>query len=502
MEDGHRLQATDAQVRKLMREYRRSGKIGASGLKAGMGRNTAAKYLRAGKLPSELKKPRTWRTRSDPFSEHWPEVERQLSDAPELEAKALFEDLSTRYPDLYEEGQLRTFQRRVKQWRAEAGPDREVFFAQEHRPGEAIQTDFTWGNELGVTIGGQPFRHMFCHVVLPYSNWQWATVCRTESLAALKRGVLAAVRLLGRVPTYHQTDNSTAATHNLAGGMRAFHDEYVEFMAELGMEPRTIAPGQKHQNGDVEALNGALKRRLKQHLLLRGSANFENPGEYERWLADVLTKANLRRTKKLNHELESMKPVSVSQITEFTEREVRVTSHSTITVQKNIYSVPSRLKGEMVRVRIYDDHVEVFYAEKLQLSAERLSGWGGHRIDYQHVIWSLVRKPGAFQRYKYREDLFPTGVFRKTYDALKARLCDRNADLEYLRILHLAASTLESEVEAALELLLDAGESICLDVVRAMVDSCLHVETPGMKAFEVDLLSYDKLIPGSLEAAL
>jgi hypothetical protein len=483
-----------------MKEYRKSGKIGESALKANMGRNTAAKYIKAGKLPSELKKPRTWLTRSDPFSEHWPEVERRLTEAPELEAKSLFEDLLAQHPDLYEEGQLRTFQRRVKQWRAESGPDREVFFAQEHRPGEAIQTDFTWGTELGVTIGGQPFKHIFCQVVLPYSNWQWATICRTESLAALKRGVLAAVRLLGRVATYHQTDNSTAATHNLAGGMRAFNEEYVEFMGELGMEPRTITPGQKHQNGDVEALNGALKSRLKQHLLLRGSPDFESLQSYEQWVGEVLTKANRGRTRRLGHELDAMKPVTVCHVPEFTEREVRVTSHSTISVQKNIYSVPSRLIGEMVRVRIYDDRVEVYYGGKLQLIVERVSGWGGHRIDYRHIIWSLVRKPGAFERFKYREDLFPTPVFRKAYDAVYAGLEGRKADLEYLRILHLAASTLETEVEAALELLLDAGQGISLERVKALVDSRHHAEPPQMEAFEVDLSSYDELLPTSLEA--
>jgi hypothetical protein len=500
MEDGHGLQTTDAQVRKLMKEYRRSGKIGASGLKANMGRNTASKYIRAGKLPSELNKPHTWRTRLDPFSDHWPEVEQRLRDAPELEAKLLFEDLCGRHPDLYEEGQLRTFQRRVKQWRAEAGPDREVFFAQEHRPGEAIQTDFTWGSELEVTIGGQPFKHIFCHVVLPYSNWQWATICRTESLAALKRGLLAAVRLLGKVTTYHQTDNSTAATHNLAGGMRAFHEDYVEFMGELGMEPRTIAPGQKNQNGDVEALNGALKNRLKQHLLLRGSADFGSRESYEQWVGEVLTKANRGRTRKLGHELDAMKAVTVDHLREFTEREVRVTSHSTISVQKNIYSVPSRLIGEMVRVRIYDDRLEVYYGGKPQLTVERLTGWGGHRIDYRHIIWSLVRKPGAFRLFKYQEDLFPTLVFRKAYDAVCAGLDGRNADLEYLRILHLAASTLETEVEAALELLLDAGQGISLESVRALVDSRLHADPRQMDAFEVDLSSYDELLPTSLEA--
>ncbi len=287
------MQTTDAQVRKLMKEYRKSGKIGASGLKANMSRNTASKYIREEKSPSELNKPHTWRTRSDPFSEHWPEVEQRLRKAPEFEAKTLFEGLLARYPGMYEEGQLRTFQRRVKQWRAQEGPDREVFSNQQHRPGEAFQTDFTWGTALGVTIGGEPFTQIFCHVVLPYSNWQWATICRTESLAALKRGVLAAVRLLGRVAKYHQTDNSTAATHNLTGGMRAFHEEYVEFMRELGLEPRTIAPAQKEQNGDVEALNGALKNRLRQHLLFRGSTDFESIEAYEHWVG------GMRRTKHL-----------------------------------------------------------------------------------------------------------------------------------------------------------------------------------------------------------
>ena len=186
-----------------MKEYRKSGKIGASGLKAGLSRNTASKYIKADKLPSELKEPRRWRTRVDPFQDHWPEVEQRLREAPELEAKSLFEDLVSRYPDRYDEGQLRTFQRRVKQWRAEKGPDREVFFAQEHRPGEAMQTDFTWCNSLGITIGEEPFPHMLCHPILPYSNWEWVTVCRSESLSALKRGVQEALFHLGRVPEYH-----------------------------------------------------------------------------------------------------------------------------------------------------------------------------------------------------------------------------------------------------------------------------------------------------------
>lgn len=484
-----------------MEEYGKTGKKGQSALRAGMSRSTAAKYLKLGKLPSELKEPRTWRTRPDPFEEDWPEIVGRLKDAPELEAKALFEDLLARYPDRYEPGQVRTLQRRMKEWRAKEGPDKEVFFAQRHQPGEAMQTDFTWGNKLEVTIGGEPFEHMLCHAVLPYSNWQWATVCRSESLAALKRGVQAAVFRLGRVPVFHQTDNSTAATHNLKQCMRAFNEDYVRFMEELDMEPRTIRPGEKHQNGDVEALNGALKRRIKQHLLLRGSRDFSSIGAYEQWLGEVLDKANRPRTKKLTQELARMKPLRVERLPEFSETDVRVSSHSTINVKGNIYSVPSRLIGEMVRVRVYDDRLEVSYGGAHQLAVDRIIGRGSHRINYRHVIWSLVRKPGAFRLFKYRDDLFPTGVFRRAYDELCRVHDDRRASLEYLRILHLAASTLESEVEAAVALVMESGEPATMERVKPLLEAVTPSEPPAMGPYPVDLSGYDRLLPGSLEVA-
>ncbi len=494
MEVGHHLETTNAQVRKLMKEYGKSGKIGESGLKAGMGRNTAGKYVKSGKLPSELKQPRTWRTRRDPFEEDWAEVAGRLKDAPELEAKALFEDLMDRNPGRYDPGHLRTFQRRVKQWRAGEGPDREIFFPQKHRPGEAMQTDFTWATDLGVTIGGQPFAHMLCHPVLPYSNWEWVTICRSESLSALKRGVQEAIFRLGRIPTYHQTDNSTAATHNLTRSKRVFNEDYLEFMNHLGMEPRTIAIGKKHQNGDVESLNGAFKRRVKQHLLLRGGSDFDSVEAYESWLWEAVDKANRLRKKRFTDELAAMKPLRVERAPEFTQRDIRVTSGSTINVKHNIYSVPSRLIGEMVRVRIYDDRLDVFYGGKLQLTVDRLLGTSRHTIDYRHIIWSLIRKPGAFARYKYRKDLFPDLTFRRAYDRLSKIHTERKASLEYLRILHLAASTVESEVEAALALVLEEGALKSADQIKALVDRVTHPEPPQIEAPAVDLMSYDQLL--------
>ena len=485
---------TDTQVRKLMKEIVKNGRIGESSLRAGMSRKTGSKYLKLGKYPSETKEPRTWQTRPDPFEADWPELAKRLLDAPELEAKALFEDLLEGHPERYHPGQVRTFQRRVRQWRATEGPDKEVFFPQEHRPGEALQTDFTWATELGVTIGGEDFPHMLCHPVLPYSNWEWATVCRSESLAALKRGVQAAIYKLGLIPKNHQTDNSTAATHSLTTGKREFNDDYLKFVKHFGMHARTIAVGRKEQNGDVESLNGALKRRIKQHLLLRGSSDFESVEAYEAWLHQVLEKANGLRTKRFEEEKTAMKPLKVSRLPEFIEEDHRVSSWSTINVKRNIYSVPSRLIGETVKVRLYEDRLKIYYGGRVQLSIERLLGRRNHRINYRHVIWSLVRKPGAFQRYRYQEDLFPSLVFRKAYDALCQGTEEYKADREYLRILHLAASTMESEVEAALEILLEEGHLKSMVQVKSLLDPPLGHQEIKMSAYRVDLEDYDHLL--------
>jgi hypothetical protein len=481
-----------------MDEMSKHGRVGVAALRAGLHRNTGRRYLKTGKLPSELKQPRTWRTRQDPFAEDWEEISGRLEEAPELEARALFEDLVRRRPGQYEEGQLRTFQRRVKQWRAQHGPAREIFLPQQHRAGEAMQTDFTSGSGLGVQIAGEAFEHLLCHSVLPYSNWQSVAVCRSESMLALRCGIQQAVFRLGRVPEWHQTDNSTAATHDLRTGRRGFNDEYLDLMAHLGMKPRTIGIGQSHQNGDVEASNGALKRRLEQYLLLRGSRAFASVEEYEKWLGTAVEQANSLRSARLAEELAVMRPLTVAELPRYRELQVRVSSNGTIRVQNNTYSVPPRLRGERLMVRLFDLHLEVYYGDKRQLVIERLRGEGKHRIDYRHVIWSLVKKPWAFGRYRYRESLFPSEPLRRAYDALVCGLPERRAELEYLRVLHLAAATLQHEVEAAVELLLGEGKLPIFADVRALVSEH-KAEVPELAPLAVDLSGYDELLVAGIK---
>jgi hypothetical protein len=485
-----------------MEEMSKQDEVGRAAMLADMDRKTARKYIQAGKLPSATAAPRTWCTREDPFAKDWDEIEALLASTPEFEAKTIFALLMEKYPGRYEPGQLRTLQRHVKRWRAAHGPDKEVVLAQLHRAGEAAQTDFTSTTELAVTLAGVLFAHLLCVVTLPFSNWQWATVCLSESMAALRRGVQAALFQFGRVPEYHQTDNSTAATHRIpdgklvlaAGGKRPFNEEYLAVMRHFGMTPRTTEIGAKEQNGDVEASNGAIKRRLNQALLVRGSRDFESVEAWESFVQEVLRKANGVRGHRVAEDLAAMRPLDVSRLPEFTEEHLPVSEWSTIRVKHCAYSVPSRLIGETLRVRIYEDRIEADYAGTQQLRCERLRGRNLRRIDYRHVIWSLVRKPGGFARYVYREEMFPSVVFRRAYDAVQSPHHGVKGDIEYLRILHLAASTLEADVAAALERLFAEGKVISADNVKAIVMTPARAEIPVLEAAPIDLLAYDALL--------
>lgn len=499
---------TDAQARKLMEEMTKHGRIGKAAMKAGMHRQTARKYVEAGELPSTMIAPRDWRTRTDPFEEHWPDIEARLRATPGLEAKTLFELLDEAHPGRYSAGQLRTLQRRVKRWRAAHGPEREVVIAQRHRPGEAAQTDFTSTGELAVTIAGQVFTHLLCVLVLPYSNWQWATVCASESIAAIRRGVQRALFQLGRVPRYHQTDCSTAATHRIPDGQaqcfedgkRPFNEAYLALMRHYGMTPRTTEVGAKEQNGDVEAGHGTLKRRLEQALLVRGSRDFDSVEAWQTFVDGVLRKANGTRSKRVVEDLAAMRELDVAKLPEYVEEEVRVSEWSTVRVRHNAYSVPSRLIGEWVRVHVYEDRIEVRFADEIQLACERLLGRNGHRIDYRHVIWSLVRKPGGFARYVYREEMFPSLAFREAYDAIQAVRPGTKGDLEYLRILHLAASTMESDVVTALALLKMSGKPVTADAVRELVTTPAPIDVPVLASPPIDLAEYDTLLATEVAA--
>ena len=401
------MTATDAQVRIIMRERHKGRTQGQAAASANLrSRKTVVKCEKRARLPCELGEPRRYRTRPDPFVEDRSTVVEMLGDAPSLEAKVLFEWLCERHSERYRPGQLRTFQRHVATWRA-LHQDQSAFHAaaileQVHRPGEVMQTDGTGLTELGVSIQGQPLKHMLIHCVLPYSNWEWGRATQSESLAAQSLGLQSALRELGYVPEYLQTGNSSAATYWSGakaekGGKREYTDGYLQLLAQYGLKPRATHLHSPQENGDVESIHGGLKRALKQHLLLRGSRDFDSMEEYEAFLFRVMEKRNRPRQTRLAQEMAVMKPWTSAALSTSKQVRVRVTRGSLIRVQKHSYSVPTSLIGHQVTVHIHEWHLEVYYQARLVERLSRLIGENQHHVNYRHVIDSLLRKPGAFE---------------------------------------------------------------------------------------------------------
>src|SRR5438874_6861853 len=263
-----------------MKELNEGETLERAALKSGMSENTARRY-REGAPRKGTRPRRRYRTRIDPFEGVWPEVEKMLESAPGLEAKTIFERLQERPATSFTEGQLRTLQRKIRRWRAQHGPHKEVMFPQEPRPGEYGQSDFTSMNDLGITIGGEGFDHLLYHFVLPYSRWETGMVCFSESYESLIAGFQRAVGELGRVPRKHRTDNLSAATHDLKDGRRAFNERYLGAMAHYGVEADRNTPGRAHENGSVEQAHHRFKRAVEQALLLRGTRDFAERESYE-----------------------------------------------------------------------------------------------------------------------------------------------------------------------------------------------------------------------------
>jgi transposase InsO family protein len=468
--------------------------------KSGMSERSARKYGRLGRAPSQVKVPHTWRTRPDPFEGVWPEIEALLRQDSGLQAKTIWMELNERYSGRFSTGQLRTLQRRLLGWRVAAGPDREVFFPQTHAPGEQGQSDFTDMRRLEVMIAGQPFAHLLYHFVLTYSNWEAISICPSESFESLSAGLQSALWRLGGVPLEHRTDNLSAATHELAESRgRDFTARYRELIDHYGLRASRNFPGNAHENGDVESANGGLKSAIDQRLRLRGSRAFVSREAYAGFLEACVQARNATRQARIEEERAHLRALPVRPLPAYRESYATVSRASAVRVLKHSYSVCSRLIGCQLRVRLYADIVELHYKGERVAIMERLVGRDAHRIDYRHIIHALVRKPGAFRRYVFREALFPSLEFRRAYDALLAEGSDQ-ADLDYVRILHLAAGDGEEAVRAVLASLLLAGATPTYEAVRAKVRGAHTPEgVPFLNITAPDLSVYDRLL-GANEA--
>jgi hypothetical protein len=464
--------------------------IKVSAARAGMCRNTGNKYVRSGKLPSTCQEKRQYLTRPDYFAEHWPIINELLEKSPTLQAKTILAYLIEKYPHLYGESHLRTLQKRLQLYRAQHGKNRSVIFLQDIKPGRSSQSDWTEMNSLNVTIGGQPFNHMVFHFMLPYSRWESIMICHVESFDTLSQGYSRATLELGGVLPVHRTDNLSAATKR-AGGTRVFTDRWQEFLAHYKVKPSRNNPGESHENGSVEKSHDVFKNAVNQHLLLRVSRDFPDEAIYERFLIGIKDQRNQMRREALAEELPHLRDLPERNWRDPIAVYAKVSTSSTINVLSCIYSVPSRLIAYTLHCEVFADRIDVYYGQKALFTMPRIKE--GHHIDYRHIIDSLVRKPGAFANYQYRDQLFPRPIFREAYDSLVERK-PLDGHKDYLKLLHMAKCYGEQTLTALLELCRKAHE--IPDVVS--IASLLHTASKQAPVIDVkilapDLKTYDQL---------
>jgi transposase InsO family protein len=481
------------------------GQAGAAA-KAGISERSARRLDRRG---GQVAGPvvRHWRTREDPLSAVWAaEVEPWLrrEDGAQVQGRTVLAWLQREHPGVYPDSLLRTVQRRLSVWRVRHGSGPTAMFPQTEEPGRIGYSDFTHASELGVTIGGEPFPHMLYQFRLGFSGWMHVeVVLGGESFAALGGGLRAALAALGGAPRLHRTDSLSAAFRNLErGAADDLTRGYRQLCADFGMQPTRNNPGVSHENGAIESPNGHLKDDLGQALCLRGSRDFAEVDAYRAWVADhVAAKRAGLDPGRMTAERAALQPlpaVMPSPAAVARTVDVRVSSHSSIAVGKVLYTVDERFIGQMLRVQVYDDRVECFWRGERVEVLPRRPRQGDRRervVNYHHVIESLVRKPGAFPRLAYRDQVHPTPVWRQTWEALAAALDERAASRTYLGLLLIAhRAGCEEALGAELARLRAADQLPDLDDLRTRFLPPHAAEPPPILVIIPDASVYDQLL--------
>ena len=463
---------TDHQMRLFMK-HRSTAPIPIAAARAGFSAATGYRIEQDPRPPSQRRGPRE-RRRPDPLAEVFDvEVVPMLEASPGLRPIAVFEELLRRHPELGA-GIRRTLERRIRQWRALHGPEREVMFRQTHEPGRQGLSDFTDMTDLGVTVAGEPLPHRLYHFRLAFSGFTHAhVVLQGESFVALAAGLQDALWALGGAPREHRTDSLSAAFRNLGPEVEEdWTERYAALCAHYGMAASRNNRGIAHENGAIEAPHGHLKRAVEDALLLRGSRDFDTVAGYRAFIDALVGRRNARNRKRIDAERAVLRPLPNRRAEDGEEAMVTVTSSGGFMLRNVFYTAPSRLIGHRLRVRLHDDRIEVFLGGTHLMTLPRGRGYGDNRrahvVDYRHVIHALRAKPGALPGLVYRDQLFPRDAYRRLYDAAMEALPERAACKLVVGTLAIAHERgCEADLAAAIGAQLDAGVMPDLADLRA-----------------------------------
>ena len=387
------------------------------------------------------------------------------------------------------------WQRRVKQWKALHGPDKEVIFRQQAEPGRQGFSDFTHPDSP-ITIQGQAFKHLLFQFRFAYSGWRSVTVVQGgESYAALATGLQRALHQAGGSPIEHRTDSLSAARNNRHN---QWTDNYSDLCSHYNMTPTRNNLGQSHENGVVECANGSLKRRLSQQLKLRGSHDFDSIDAYQAFIDQVVDKLNRRSHSRFTEEKQALQRLPENRAADYQTLNLKVTRSSTIEVRRVVYSVPSRLIGERIQVRLYHDKLLIYVGQQVALTLTRVYPATGESrarcINYQHIIRSLTGKPQAFRYSQLREDILPDDNYRELWQRVDQALESREACKWMVTVLWLAYEY-DSEQELGEELLMEARSGHFASI-KTIQDRFFQParKMPELQGKQHNLQSYDELL--------
>jgi transposase InsO family protein len=400
--------------------------------KAGFSTATAYRIEQDPRLPSQKKAPRS-RRRQDPLASVWDgEVVPLLRSSPGLRPIAIFDEVRRRHPEIGT-GIRRTLERRIRTWRALHGAEQDVIFRQEHPPGRLGLSDFTGMADRGVSIAGVPLDHRLYHFRLAFSGWEHAAVVLGgESFVALAEGLQNALWALGCAPLQHRSDSLSAAFRNLDDDSREDQTRRYEALClHYGMEPTRNNRGVAHENGSIESPHGHIKKAVKDALLMRGVNDFDDLATYRRFIDEIVSHKNARHAQRIEAERPALQLLPGRRTCDHEETIVTVTSSGGFTLRKVFYTVPSRLIGHRLRVRLYDDRLDLLIGGTPLMTLTRgradPTGKHGHVVDYRHVIHALRRKPMALLNLVYRDQLFPRDAYRRTFDRLLEKIPEKPA---------------------------------------------------------------------------
>ncbi|MBF6175191.1 IS21 family transposase [Nocardia blacklockiae] len=396
---------------------------------------------------------------------------------------------------------------RAPQIRAAAGRGPvEVFIPQTHRPGDEAEVDF---GELVVELRGEPVKMFLFSFRLSFSGKAIHRISTSGGQEAFFEGHVHAFRVLGGVPFGKvRYDNLNAAVAQVIGlsRLRVETDRWTAFRSHYDLDVFYCQPGEQgaHEKGGVEGDIGWFRRN---HLVPVPSVNSvgELNAKIDDWdFADDTRRIGARaRTVGEHFEVERplLKPLPEEDFETGLWFTPRVDRYSLVTVRTNRYSVPVRLIGRQLRVLLHASLLIVYDGRVEVTRHERIAGKAQTRMDLDHYLEGLMRKPGALAGATALEQARLAGKFTAAHDAwwAAARKAhgDRDGTRALIEVLLLHRHMPHAQVIAGLEVALSVG-ALTADAVALEARKIADATPPPPPAVDLDVPDAEPTIVSSL----